>query len=57
MSILFCSDIPSSQKLPSHGYPLEHPFNKVNENLDSVYELYQKDCVKFHYILYFLNLF
>lgn len=22
------SDIPSSQKLPPHGYPLEHPFNK-----------------------------
>lgn len=22
------SELPASQKLPAHGYPLEHPFNK-----------------------------
>lgn len=27
--LFFASDVPPSQKLPPHGYPLEHPFNKV----------------------------
>ncbi|KAM7424904.1 Set1/Ash2 histone methyltransferase complex subunit ASH2 [Porites harrisoni] len=26
-------DLPPSQKLPPHGYPLEHPFNKVSPYL------------------------
>ena len=27
--LFITSDLPPSQKLPPHGYPLEHPFNKV----------------------------
>ena len=51
----FASDVPPSQKLPPHGYPLEHPFNKVSSTtLNSIlskYSQYSHDGTSQHKVL------